>query len=218
MQFNIFAGKSSTERNKIIAAIVLGVFSLFSLLSGSAAVFLAAKPTVTVKTTASPTPTASPLTAVSRRSKPLRRRRLILAGRLARLFIIPEGSARLTQEEISSHFTNRRRRHHTARHRPRRRRQLHRNQHEPTPTPPICGRFCFPGSVYAGQKTFRLEVSGDKFQPDSQILFNGTPLPTTFISPQQLVAEVPESLITSEGARTIIVVSPDGKYSNQFSL
>ena len=37
------------------------------------------------------------------------------------------------------------------------------------------------------QKVLRLEISGDKFTPDSVILFNGSQLPTTYIGPQRSV-------------------------------
>ncbi len=39
----------------------------------------------------------------------------------------------------------------------------------PTPLPPIMIGFVTPQSVYAGQQTFRLEVNGDKFTPESLI-------------------------------------------------
>ena len=72
---------------------------------------------------------------------------------------------------------------------------------------------------YAGSKGFRLEIGGDRFTPDSRIYFNGNELPTTFISPQKLTAEIPANLIAGEGARQIIVQTPDGKlYSNQIML
>ncbi|MBK9163875.1 MAG: hypothetical protein IPM21_08180 [Acidobacteria bacterium] len=89
----------------------------------------------------------------------------------------------------------------------------------PTPTPPIFVAFVTPQSVYAGSRTFRLEVNGDKFTPDSRIFLSQSPLPTTFISPQRLVAEVPAIMIAGEGPRQIIVQTPDGRlYSNQLML
>lgn len=89
----------------------------------------------------------------------------------------------------------------------------------PTPVPPLLVGYVNPQSVYAGQKSFRLEVGGDKFTTESVILFNGSQLPTTFISPQQLVAEIPANLIAGEGPKQIMVVTPDGKlYSNQILL
>lgn len=89
----------------------------------------------------------------------------------------------------------------------------------PTPVPPLLVGFVTPQSVYAGSKTFRLEVNGDKFTPDSLIFLNGNQLPTTFVSPQKLVADVPSNFISNAGQIDILVRSPDGKlYSNQASL
>ena len=89
----------------------------------------------------------------------------------------------------------------------------------PTPTPDYLVSFSTPQSVYAGSKTFRLEINGDKFATDSLIFLNGNQLPTTFVSPQKLVADVPSNFIGSAGQIFIIVRSGDGKrYSNQVSL
>ncbi len=89
----------------------------------------------------------------------------------------------------------------------------------PTPQPPMFVAFVTPQSVYAGSRTFRLEVNGDKFTPDSRIFLSQSPLPTTFISSQRLVAEVPANMIAGEGPRQIIVQTPDGKlYSNPLLL
>ena len=55
---NIFAGKSPTERNKIIAASVLGIMALFSIYLSFGGSLFSRKTTVTV--TASPSPSLSP--------------------------------------------------------------------------------------------------------------------------------------------------------------
>lgn len=80
----------------------------------------------------------------------------------------------------------------------------------PTPKLPFELYGVSPASVYAGSKTFRLEVSGDRYTPDAKIFFNGSELPTTFVSPQRLVANIPASLVASEGAGQIAVRTPDG--------
>lgn len=86
----------------------------------------------------------------------------------------------------------------------------------PTPLPPMRVTIVLPQNVYAGSRAFRLEVNGDKFEPDARIYLSQTELPTSFISPQKLVADVPASFITSAGPRQIIVQTPDGtKYSDQ---
>ncbi len=87
----------------------------------------------------------------------------------------------------------------------------------PTPVPPLLVSYINPQSVYAGtNKAFRLEVNGDKFTPESQIFFNAVPLPTTYVSPQTLYATVPASYIVNAGRARILVATPDGKlYSNE---
>lgn len=82
----------------------------------------------------------------------------------------------------------------------------------PTPRPPapMDLNFVSPTSTYAGSKEFRLEAVGDKFTDDTRIIFNGNPLPTTFISPQKLSASVPASLITRSGTGSVFVNTPDG--------
>ena len=87
----------------------------------------------------------------------------------------------------------------------------------PTPTPPILIGFVTPQNVYAGSKGFRMEVNGDKFTPDSQIYINGNPIPTTYVSPQKLTADIPASMIAGAGSFAVMVRTPDGTlYSNQF--
>ncbi len=86
----------------------------------------------------------------------------------------------------------------------------------PTPTPHYLVGFVQPQTVYAGSRGFRLDVNGDRFEPDAKIYFQQTLLPTTFVGPQRLTAEIPANYIAGEGSRQIIVQSPDGtKYSNQ---
>lgn len=89
----------------------------------------------------------------------------------------------------------------------------------PTPTPAYEMTALNPSSVYAGTNGLRLEVIGDRFEPNARIYFNQTEFPTQFISPQRLVTNIPANLLTSEGSRQVIVQSPDGKkYSTQFML
>jgi hypothetical protein len=79
--------------------------------------------------------------------------------------------------------------------------------------------FINPQSVYAGSKTFRLQLTGERFTPETQILFNGSQLPTVFVSASQIYADVPANLILGEGPRQVTIVTPDPKlYSNQFLL
>ena len=88
----------------------------------------------------------------------------------------------------------------------------------PTPTPfPISVQFINsnPNPVYARQGDFTLEVGGDKFTADAKVLFNGQEIPTQFAGAQRLTAQVPAALITAEGQRQIMVRTADGsKISN----
>ncbi|HSS22595.1 MAG TPA: hypothetical protein VLL54_21160 [Pyrinomonadaceae bacterium] len=89
----------------------------------------------------------------------------------------------------------------------------------PTPVPPILLTRISPPNVYARTGDFTLEVDGDKFTPALRVVVENTEVPTRYVSPQQLSAAVPASLITSPGARQVMLRSADGKlYSNTMSL
>jgi hypothetical protein len=90
----------------------------------------------------------------------------------------------------------------------------------PTPIPPILLARLSPPNVYARTGDFTLEVAGDKFTPQLRVVIdNGNELPTRYISPQQMSATVPASIIASPGARRVMVRSSDGKlYSNTIDL
>ena len=87
------------------------------------------------------------------------------------------------------------------------------------PPPPLILASLSPSNVYARTSDFALEVTGDKFTPAARINVDGRELPTRFISPQQLSATVPASLIAGDGARQITVRTPDGAlFSNTATL
>ncbi|MEZ5428828.1 MAG: hypothetical protein R2747_21465 [Pyrinomonadaceae bacterium] len=88
----------------------------------------------------------------------------------------------------------------------------------PTPTPDYLLAYAAPGSVYAGSAGFTLELNGDRFTPEVGILFNGNQLPTTYIGPQRLRAEIPANAIAFAGTRNISVFSADGRYSNMITI
>jgi hypothetical protein len=76
-----------------------------------------------------------------------------------------------------------------------------------------------PGNTFARTGDFTLEVAGDKFTPQLRIVVDNTELPTRYISPQQLSATVPASLIANPGNREVMARSADGKlYSNPVTL
>jgi len=222
MNLNIFAGKSPTERNKIIAASLLGLMALVSLfLAFGGNFFGGKKATVTVSVSPSPSPNANakvnsenltPITvpddaAILRdfTTTPIiydvRSFYAQDAGRNIFAFYEPPPP---TPYSPTPYFA-------TPEKTP--------VPPTPTPTPPIMITFYNPQSVYAGSKTFRLQLNGEGFTSDSQILFNGSQMPTVFVSANQIYADVPANLILGEGPRQISVATPDGKkYSNQVLL
>ena len=89
----------------------------------------------------------------------------------------------------------------------------------PTPPPPLTLTGLSPSNVYARTGDFKLDVMGDKFTPQTRIYIDGRELETRYVSPQQLSTTVPAAVIASEGARQIVVRSPDGTlYSDPASL
>lgn len=78
----------------------------------------------------------------------------------------------------------------------------------PVPTPPILVAGLNPSTVYAQTGNFTLEVGGDKFTPESKVFFNGNELPTQFVNPQRLTAQIPAQLVASDGERQIMVRVP----------
>ncbi len=216
----VFEGKSPTERNKIIAAAVLGVMAVIALTYTFGGMFFSSKkPTVTASASPSPTPKTTTGNSGGTQNSTLPNQDEVNfqytttpvvynpdkfyapdAGRnIFAFYEPPPPTPYVTPEKVVMPATPP-------------------PTPIPTPTPPILVGFVTPQSVYSGAKTFRLEVSGDKFTPDSVILFNGSQLPTTYISPQKLVADIPANLITGEGARIVTVIAPGGLYSNNVSL
>jgi hypothetical protein len=90
----------------------------------------------------------------------------------------------------------------------------------PTPVPPnLILAAISPVNVYAQTGDFTLDVSGDKFTPETRIFIGGAELPTRFLSPQQLSTKVPAQLISFEGAREVKIQSRDGQlFSNTATL
>ncbi|MDX2178050.1 MAG: IPT/TIG domain-containing protein [Bryobacteraceae bacterium] len=70
-----------------------------------------------------------------------------------------------------------------------------------------------PGTVSAGAQGFNVTVTGNNFLPGSVVLWNGTVLPTAFISATQLSAPVAASLVASQGTASVTVQNPGGAVS-----
>jgi hypothetical protein len=214
---NLFAGKSTTERNKIIAAIVLGFVALTALYFAFGRGVLATSTNVKVSTTPTPRsstastsdkPAAMPSTEEMNftwGTTPIEYRPGYYTGPEAgrNIFAFYEPPKPCDPRDcpplpapIKTPPTP-----------------------TPTPTPPMRLEYITPQNIYAGSGSFRLEVSGDKFDPSARIYFNETELPTQYVGPQKLVANVPAAMIASEGSRFVIVRTPDRKlYSEQTSI
>ncbi|HKQ99251.1 MAG TPA: IPT/TIG domain-containing protein [Pyrinomonadaceae bacterium] len=90
----------------------------------------------------------------------------------------------------------------------------------PTPVPPnVIVASISPVNVYAHTGDFNLDVTGDKFTPETRIFIGGAELQTRFVSPQQVSTKVPAQLISFEGGREVQVRSRDGQlFSNTATL
>lgn len=85
----------------------------------------------------------------------------------------------------------------------------------PTPPPPLMLGSLQPAGVFARTGDFTLDLTGDKFTPQTRVYLDGQELPTTFKSPQQLSAKVTAGFVQSPGSRAVIVRTPDNVlYSN----
>ena len=90
---------------------------------------------------------------------------------------------------------------------------------QPEPEPTVILGGISPVNVYAHTGDFTLDVTGDKFTPETHIFIGGAQLETRFVSPQHLSTKVPAQLISFEGGREVEVRSPDGTlFSNKATL
>lgn len=214
----LLEGKTPTERNKIIAAGVLGVIALVALyMAFGRAVIGGGSTSVTVKISPSPTPGASTnrnapsMPSASEQDLVYQTQEVIYRPGNAyapdpgrNIFAFYEPTPPCRGDKCPS---------------PTPPPPSPVKSPSPTPTAPMQLDMVNPMQVYAGAKEFRLDASGDRFTPDAHIYFNQSEVPTTFVSPQKLSANIPTKLIASEGPRQIIIQTPDGKfYSNQMII
>jgi len=214
----IFEGKSPTERNKLIAALVLGALALLTLVYTFGGMLTGGrKTTVTVNVSPTPTPTAS--TGGSQTSQiQLLTPEQISNDALTRPVVYTPGSfyAPDAGRNIFAFYEP-----------PAPTPPVYEVKVEtpkplppetPAPTPPILLSYISPQSIYAGSKSFRLELNGDKIPSDALIFWNGSQIPTNFVNGQRLTADISQGLITGDGQRTIEIRTPDGKYSNPLMM
>jgi hypothetical protein len=65
-----------------------------------------------------------------------------------------------------------------------------------------------PSAAFVGSAAVSLDVSGAGFVPGSAVLFNGTPLATTFVSATEVTATVPAALLGAAGDFPVAVSNP----------
>jgi hypothetical protein len=206
----LFEGKTAGERNKIIAAIILGGVAVLALAYTLSGFFYTPKPSGPTVAKVSPTPASKvtgPIAQIESTDNAAWLTTPIVyypnaysgdAGRNIFSFYEPPAPTPWQPTPVPVIPVK-----------------------PPTPEPPLPFELTYvnPASIYAGSKAFRLEVMGDRFTTDAKILFNGSELPTNFISPQKLTADVPNVLIAESGSRQVMVRTPDGKsYSKPVML
>ena len=75
-----------------------------------------------------------------------------------------------------------------------------------------------PSNAYARTDDFTLEVTGDRFTPSARVVVDNRDLQTRYVSPQQVSATVPASVIANPGQRSVVVKTSDGLFSNAATL
>jgi hypothetical protein len=213
---NPFAGKSPTERNKMIAAIVLGVLALGALFIafGGTSMF-SSGPKVTVSVSPTPKPSATVPTNPNDFTLPTQAEQNLNymvpvdyrgaysgpdPGRNIFAFYEPAPPCRPGIDTCPTPTPK------------------PVTPAPPPPTPDIYIVSVNPQSVYAGSRGFRLEITGERMLPDAKVYFSQSELPTTFVNEQRMTADVPANFITSEGPRQIIIQTPDGKKYSQSAI
>ena len=68
-----------------------------------------------------------------------------------------------------------------------------------------------PASASAGAPAFTLTVNGGNFQPNSQVLWNGSPRTTTYKSAVQLTAQITQADVAAVGTAQVVVANSDAQ-------
>jgi hypothetical protein len=76
----------------------------------------------------------------------------------------------------------------------------------PNPTPTVTSMSPFSATV--GGAAFTLTVTGTQFISTSQVLWNGSQAPTSYVSSTSLTAQIPASDLSSAGSATVAVQNP----------
>src|SRR4051812_31033071 len=198
----VLPGKSPVERNKMIAAVVLGALALIALYIAFGPTLVGRSSSTTVKVSTTPVPKASvvpagggesapaPVTMPSRTEQDFTYQTTPIAyqpgnayapdpGRNIFAFYEPPPPTPYVPTPVPVKQTP---------------------TPTPAPTPPVQIAMLNPQMVYAGSpRGFRLEVNGDRFTPDMHIYFNQVQMPTTFVNDKKLVTEIPASMVANQG-------------------
>ena len=213
----LIEGKTPTERNKMIAAAVLGLIALIALyLAFGRSFFGGSTTTASTKSSPTPRPSATPGANPDKFKLPTSEEQAFIDQTTVPVIYNPGNSfAPDPGRNIFAFYEPPPPTPYVATPVP----EVSVKPPTPTPTPIFLATYINPPSVYAGSRGFRLEVNGERFTPDARIYFNQNEIPTTFINGQKLVSDIPANFITQEGPRQVIVQTPDGKaYSTQLIL
>jgi hypothetical protein len=209
--------KTPADRNKLIAAIVLGLLALITLYLAFGRGFFGSSTSTNVKVTTSPTPKSAASPSSSTETQPVSmpsKSEQDFTYQTTQIDYRPGNSyAPDPGRNIFSFYE------------PPPPCPTCPTPVKPTPTPtpaptpvppPVQLAFLNPQTVYAGSsRGFRLEADGDKFTPDMHIYFNQVQMPTTFVNDKKLVTEIPSNMVGNAGLAQVIVQNKDGKlYSN----
>ena len=212
-----FKGKTPAERNKLIAAILLGVLAVVALAFAFGPGMFSGSSATNVKVTTSPSPGKAASTVPGQFQMPTQDQQNFDYGSTQIVYqpgsfdAGPPGRNIFAFQEPPPCYPNC----------PTPYVPPPTPAPQPTPTPyPISIAMVMPQTVYAGQKGFRLEVAGENFAPDTKIYFNQALMPTNFISPQRMTADIPANLIAVEGPKQVIVqsVADASKFSMAMNL
>ena len=75
-----------------------------------------------------------------------------------------------------------------------------------------------PNSATVGGDQFVLTVNGSDFVPNSRVVWNGSPVVTTYVNSNRLLAEIPAPDIAVAGTALVFVFNPPGSSTYIFGF
>lgn len=209
----LFEGKSRSERNKMIAAIVLGVLSLAVLYYAFFAGSSSGRTSAGAKPTPTPTRGSATQTSPSRVEMPSEQDQMLDMTTQPIVYNASVFGVRDPGRNIFAFYEPPK----PTPYQPTPMPVITPPPATPAPTPEIQIASMNPSSIYAGSNGFRIEIAGDRFTQDTKIYFDQQELPSTFVSEQRMTVDVPSVLIRNDGRRNIMAQTADGvRRSNIF--